>query len=762
METKTLHKYINENNFKEAVNYLEGILKSDLEEDIDLAYFYLSHIYADYRNKARDIRKAKKYAMLNINSKNPDPRCYALISKIEEDKNISMNFLKKGVSIFPKSISIYKQFLEISKGFDKLKYVSEIKEKNIFDVDLFVLCIQALIENEKWEDIRFFADYIINNSDYTEFYRNIFSLLKSISLAKTLNLDEAENIIKTIVEIDIENEFDYIAHIILMWVCSLKNDNNKVCELIETILPENFKDIFTPHIFINFQKILNDIVKETLNTLKDKKELVLKLKCFPIFYKYASSEEEKYTISDLTLITKYEKIYSNQKARTILLHIQSYLNKFLDCYLTLVKMYENSDFDDKQFYFSSYVFDDVDNSTLIEISTKLYKYIESNYIDEAFIKKIYDPIINKLWEQKEYKVIAKLCKNIDLKLLFLSNNQFELAYCCNNKNEFSDEEKSKMLYENYLLKEPKSTAALNNLGVIYKEQGDLLKAKEMFEQGLSIDKEDEYLKRNYASVKDLTMQFEKGLDNIKKEQFYIIEKLFSIIKASENQIIEMSYNDRMTILNCGPDKAKELMKKFQDRFYLIQQESEQYQKNKYKINPLVYEYVLADMEKIELNKKYEDNALKINIESFENIGYSKIYEYLNKINNPKLRTIVLRDIEECAYSYILNFNKTTIIMCGSIIEAVLTDLLENKGIKKYQFGSKLTTKNLEDMDLIDLLEVCSQEKLIKDTTYHLSQVLRKYRNIIHPSNEIKNSHDINSDNATLLWNAMKTVVCEIL
>lgn len=86
METKTLHKYINENNFQEAVNYLEGILKSDLEEDIDLAYFYLSHIYADYRNKARDIRKAKKYAMLNINSKNPDPRCYALISKIEEDK----------------------------------------------------------------------------------------------------------------------------------------------------------------------------------------------------------------------------------------------------------------------------------------------------------------------------------------------------------------------------------------------------------------------------------------------------------------------------------------------------------------------------------------------------------------------------------------------------------------------------------------------------------------------------------------------------
>lgn len=762
MKTKALYEYIKQNNFQEAVNYLEEILKSDVEKDIDLAYFYLSYIYEDHKNKDRDIKKAKKYAMLNINSKYPDPRCFALVSKLEEDKYISMNFLKKGVSIFPKSISIYKQFLKITKGIDKLKYVSEIREKNIFDVDLFVLCIEALIENEKWKDVHFFADAIINNKDYTKFYRDIFSLLKAISLVKTSKLDEAENIIKTIIELDVENEFNYVAHTILMWIYALKNDNNKVCELMKTIIPENIYDIFPPYVFINFKKILYDIVKETLNTIKDKKELALKLKFIPIFYKYAFDDEEKYTTSDLTLVAKYEKMYNSQKARIMLLHIQSYLNKFLDCYLTMVKAYENSDFNDEQSYFPSYVFDGIDNATLIEISTKLYKYVESNYIDERFITNIYDPIISKLWDKKEYKVIAKLCNNIDLKLLFLSNNLFELAYCCNDKSEFFNEEKAKILYEKYLLKEPKSTAALNNLGVIYKKQGELLKAKEMFEQGLSIDKEDENLKRNYASLKDLTMQFEKGLDNIKKEQFYIIDKLFGIIKASENHLIEISYNDRMTILKCGPDKAKELMKKFQDRFYLIQQESEEYQKNKYKINPLVYEYVLADMQKIELNKKYEDNALKINIESFENIGYSKIYENLNKVNNPKLRNIVLRDVEECAYSYILNFNKTTIIMCGSIIEAVLTDLLESKDIKKYQVGSKQTTKNLEDMDLIDLLEVCSQEKLIKDTTYHLSQVLRKYRNIIHPSNEIKNLRDINSDNSTLLWNAMKTVVCEIL
>ena len=64
METKTLNKYINENNFKEAINYLEEILKFGVEEDIDLAYFYLSYIYEDFRNEERDIKKAKNMQCL--------------------------------------------------------------------------------------------------------------------------------------------------------------------------------------------------------------------------------------------------------------------------------------------------------------------------------------------------------------------------------------------------------------------------------------------------------------------------------------------------------------------------------------------------------------------------------------------------------------------------------------------------------------------------------------------------------------------------
>lgn len=757
MKTKELLKNIESKNFNEAIDYLKQVISEGKEEDVSTAYYYLSYIYACLDNKNRDLEEAKKYSLLNINSKYPDYRCYLLISKLEEDKNISINFLKKGISIFPSSISIYKQLLVISKSNDKIQYALEIKDKKIIDVELFELCLKILIENKSWNNISYFTDYIINDANYKSDYRNIFKIIKSISLIKLYLYEDAEILLNEIIKDDLENKFNYISQVLLLWDYSFTNNEVKFFDILDNINPECIDNVFMYNIDFEFGNLLSEICDDLLHMVDKDKKLTIKIKSIPIFYKNNNwYEREPFKHSDLNILKKFNEYFDSKQARKIIIQVQKELKKFDELYATMIKMYENSELDE----YTYYSYSKISEGELNSISDKMYDYIRNHFIDKSYINYIFDPIIDELWKLKNFEIIASLCQNIDSKLLLNSRKLFELAYSLNENHDFLDVSKSQYLYEEYLKKNPNSTAVLNNLGLIYKTKGDYLKAKELFERGLSIDKNDKFLKNNYSSVNKISLQLSDGYENIKKEPFYVIEKFSKIISCSpENHIIEIGYNDWTNILKCSYTKAKELMQKFQDKFYLIKQDTEQYQKSKYIINKYVIEYVLTYIDKINLNKIYENKAIKINIENFENIGYLEIRKNIKKINNEKIRKIVTRDLEECAYSYLLGFNKTTIIMSGSIIESILVDLLLKKGIIKYNIGAKI--KNVNDMDLIDLLEVSNKEELIKDTTYHLSHILRKYRNIIHPCNEIKNAYDVDENISDLLWNALKTVIKEV-
>ena len=63
-------------------------------------------------------------------------------------------------------------------------------------------------------------------------------------------------------------------------------------------------------------------------------------------------------------------------------------------------------------------------------------------------------------------------------------------------------------------------------------------------------------------------------------------------------------------------------------------------------------------------------------------------------------------------------------------------------------------KPVRDMILNELLEVGKKTGLLGAEEYHLSNFVRFYRNIIHPSCEIRRSYEINDQSARLMWNAL--------
>ncbi|PKM86489.1 MAG: hypothetical protein CVU87_12010 [Firmicutes bacterium HGW-Firmicutes-12] len=160
---------------------------------------------------------------------------------------------------------------------------------------------------------------------------------------------------------------------------------------------------------------------------------------------------------------------------------------------------------------------------------------------------------------------------------------------------------------------------------------------------------------------------------------------------------------------------------------------------------MVQQYLVREYERINENKLYESLGQRLNIDEINKIGYTKnIQDLISNISNDDLRDILLRDIRECAISLVTNQYKSCIVICGSIIEAILVDKIEDKGISKFDIGTLLykkpKSKAVKKMDLNELLELAKAEKIIDIEEYHLSNYIRFYRNIIHPSCEVRKDY----------------------
>lgn len=120
-----------------------------------------------------------------------------------------------------------------------------------------------------------------------------------------------------------------------------------------------------------------------------------------------------------------------------------------------------------------------------------------------------------------------------------------------------------------------------------------------------------------------------------------------------------------------------------------------------------------------------------------------------------------RDINENVLSLITKSFKSSLILSGSIIEAVLLDHISSKNITQYTMENG-RNKRVNQMDLNELLYVSNQENFIDIQLYYLSHAIRGFRNLIHPGVEQrKRSVIVNEENAMLAWSIVKKVIQEI-
>jgi len=126
---------------------------------------------------------------------------------------------------------------------------------------------------------------------------------------------------------------------------------------------------------------------------------------------------------------------------------------------------------------------------------------------------------------------------------------------------------------------------------------------------------------------------------------------------------------------------------------------------------------------------------------------------LVKVKNSELRDILERDIAELNLARSQGLDKTAktcMVLCGSIIEALLLERLSQDLPKSVATASLLATKrsgklsnNPEEWDLADLITVAINfpTPLLPDDASTGAHQLRHWRNLIHPGRELKEARN---------------------
>jgi hypothetical protein len=144
-------------------------------------------------------------------------------------------------------------------------------------------------------------------------------------------------------------------------------------------------------------------------------------------------------------------------------------------------------------------------------------------------------------------------------------------------------------------------------------------------------------------------------------------------------------------------------------------------------------------------------------------GNTRVFPY---IADPALREIIERDYYEVrAKLFPTGAWKSTVVLAGSVLEAILFDRLADVKWKTQAVASPKAQHPktgkpipIDDWRLQDLIDIAVDIKLLpKDPANTIHQVLRDYRNFVHPKKEIRSAHACTEAEAMLAVGALDSV-----
>lgn len=119
------------------------------------------------------------------------------------------------------------------------------------------------------------------------------------------------------------------------------------------------------------------------------------------------------------------------------------------------------------------------------------------------------------------------------------------------------------------------------------------------------------------------------------------------------------------------------------------------------------------------------------------------------VEDAAIRVLIQRDYHEIQRAFIAGCSKSVLVLCGGVVEAILLDALQKDVTAALGAASRGRQSDLTRWDLVDLINVAVELKIISPSVQKLGNPVREYRNLIHPGNEIRNGLTFGAEEARI-------------
>lgn len=139
------------------------------------------------------------------------------------------------------------------------------------------------------------------------------------------------------------------------------------------------------------------------------------------------------------------------------------------------------------------------------------------------------------------------------------------------------------------------------------------------------------------------------------------------------------------------------------------------------------------------------------------------------VSDAKMQAILVSRWQECVKCVDVGASLAATVMMGGLLEGLLLAKINQLNDKSTFFKAASVPKDkagnalkLSQWGLKNYMDVAHELNWISKTAKDIGEVVRDYRNYIHPQKEYSHGIHISSDDARLLWEVAKTVTIQIL
>ncbi len=139
------------------------------------------------------------------------------------------------------------------------------------------------------------------------------------------------------------------------------------------------------------------------------------------------------------------------------------------------------------------------------------------------------------------------------------------------------------------------------------------------------------------------------------------------------------------------------------------------------------------------------------------------------ISDPQMQTILASRWTECVKCLSIDAPLAATVMMGGLLEALLLARINREADKAPIFTAKAapkdktgSTRPLNEWMLKNYIEVIHERGWISESAKDVGEVLRDYRNFVHPFKQLSHGVRLDAADAKLLWEITKSVSRQVL